>query len=195
MRWVALSAVVAALVSISSFGFATVFQVQPGVFDPDGTGIVTAQWIGRQGLPDDVGKANQALFLEKAGPTSVNASAFAVIGGVEGLTLTELGMTAIAAQGHPDSTSRCQTAGTSSLAASTGNLRNCRPRPTGRESGGKMVKGRFSLRAITSGRDLCLVWWSRASPSSSMRDLDLRCSTISISTVHGSANLRSVRLR
>ena len=91
MRWVALSAVVAALVSISSFGFATVFQVQPGVFDPDGTGIVTAQWIGRQGLPDDVGKANQALFLEKAGPTSVNASAFAVIGGVEGLTLTELG--------------------------------------------------------------------------------------------------------
>ena len=91
MRWVALSAVVAALVSISSFGFATVFQVQPGVFDPDGTGIVTAQWIGRQGLPDDVGKANQALFLQKDGPTSANASAFAVIGGVEGLTITELG--------------------------------------------------------------------------------------------------------
>ena len=91
MRWVALSAVVAALVSISSFGFATVFQVQPGVFDPDGTGIVTAQWIGRQGLPDDVGKANQALLLQKDGPTSANASAFAVIGGVEGLTITELG--------------------------------------------------------------------------------------------------------
>src|SRR5437879_2507545 len=91
MRWVALSAVVAALVSISSFGFATVFQVQPGVFDPYGTGIVTAQWIGRQGLPDDVGKANQALFLQKDGPTSANASAFAVIGGVEGLTITELG--------------------------------------------------------------------------------------------------------
>src|SRR5436189_5719382 len=91
MRWVALSAVVAALVSISSFGFATVFQVQPGVFDPDGTGIVTAQWIGRQGLPDDVGKANQALFLQKDGPTSANASAFAVIVGVEGLTITELG--------------------------------------------------------------------------------------------------------
>ena len=91
MRWVALSAVVAALVSISSFGFATVFQVQPGVFDPDGTGIVTAQWIGRQGLPDDVGKANQALFLQKDGPTSANASAFAVIGGAEGLTITELG--------------------------------------------------------------------------------------------------------
>ena len=91
MRWVALSAVVAALVSISSFGFATVVQVLPGLFDPDGTGIVTAHWITRQGLADDVGKANQALFLEKAGPTSVNASAFAVIGGVEGLTLTELG--------------------------------------------------------------------------------------------------------
>src|SRR5436309_4070214 len=91
MRWVALSAVVAALVSISSFGFATVIQVQPDVFDPDGTGIVRAQWIGRQGLPDDVGKANQALFLQKDGPTSANASAFAVIGGVEGLTLTELG--------------------------------------------------------------------------------------------------------
>src|SRR5207247_623493 len=91
MRWVALSAVVAALVSISSFGFATVVQVLPGLFDPDGTGIVTAHWVTRVGLPDDVGKANQALFLEKAGPTSVNASAFAVIGGVEGLTLTELG--------------------------------------------------------------------------------------------------------
>ena len=91
MRWVALSAVVAALVSISSFGFATVIQVQPDVFDPDGTGIVRAQWIGRQGLPDDVGKANQALFLQKDGPTSANASAFAVIGGVEGLTITELG--------------------------------------------------------------------------------------------------------
>src|SRR5438552_12967227 len=91
MRWVALSAVVVALVSISSFGFATVIQVIPGLFDPDGTGIVTAHWITRQGLVDDVGKANHALFLQKDGPTSVNASAFAVIGGVEGLTLTELG--------------------------------------------------------------------------------------------------------
>src|SRR5437867_15856 len=91
MRWVALSAVVAALVSISSFGFATVIQVIPGLFDPDGTGIVTAHWVTRVGLPDDVGKANHALFLEKAGSTSVNAAAFAVIGGVEGLTLTELG--------------------------------------------------------------------------------------------------------
>ena len=91
MRCVALSAVVAALVSISSFGFATVVQVLPGLFDPDGTGIVTAHWITRQGLADDVGKANHALFLQKDGPTSVNASAFAVIGGVEGLTLTELG--------------------------------------------------------------------------------------------------------
>ena len=91
MRWVALSAVVAALVSISSFGFATVVQVLPGLFDPDGTGIVTAHWVTRVGLPDDIGKANHALFLEKAGPTSVNASAFAVIGGIEGLTLTELG--------------------------------------------------------------------------------------------------------
>src|SRR5439155_26607519 len=92
MRWVALSAVVAALVSISSFGFATVVQVLPGLFDPDGTGIVTAHWITRQGLADDVGKANHALFLQKDGPTSVNASAFAVIGGVAGLTLTELGL-------------------------------------------------------------------------------------------------------
>src|SRR5439155_13809136 len=91
MRWVALSAVVAALVSISSFGFATVVQVLPGLFDPDGTGIVTAHWVTRVGLPDDVGKANHALFLQKDGPTSVNASAFAVIGGIEGLTLTELG--------------------------------------------------------------------------------------------------------
>src|SRR5438034_6371524 len=91
MRWVALSAVVAALVSISSFGFATVVQVLPGLFDPDGTGIVTAHWVTRVGLADDVGKANHALFLQKDGPTSVNASAFAVIGGVEGLTLTELG--------------------------------------------------------------------------------------------------------
>jgi len=150
MRWVALSAVVAALVSISSFGFATVVQVLPGLFDPDGTGIVTAHWITRQGLADDVGKANHALFLQKDGPTSVNASAFAVIGGVEGLTLTELGF----------------------------DYRN---------------DGHCGA-AITLGRDL--VWRSsRASPSSSMRDLDLRCSTISISTVHGSANLRSVRLR
>src|SRR2546426_4356435 len=91
MRWVALSAVVVALVSISSFGFATVIQVIPGLFDPDGTGIVTAHWVTRVGLPDDVGKANHALFLQKDGPTSVNAAAFAIIGGVEGLSLTELG--------------------------------------------------------------------------------------------------------
>src|SRR5438552_4214127 len=91
MRWVALSAVVAALVSISSFGFATVIQVIPGLFDPDGTGIVTAHWVTRVGLPDDIGKASHPLLLQKGGTTSVNASAFAVIGGIEGLTLTELG--------------------------------------------------------------------------------------------------------
>src|SRR2546428_708297 len=92
MRWVGFSVVVVALVSIFvTFGLATAFQVQPGLFDPDGTGIVTAHWVTRQGLPDDIGKANHALFLEKAGSTSVNAAAFAIIGGVEGLSLTELG--------------------------------------------------------------------------------------------------------
>src|SRR5207244_8637296 len=103
MRWVALSAVVAALVSISSFGFATVIQVIPGLFDPDGTGIVTAHWVTRVGLPDDVGKANHALFLEKAGSTSVNAAAFAVIGGVRsaGLPISEPLILILSSNAHP----------------------------------------------------------------------------------------------
>lgn len=81
----------ACLISLPSLGLAEAFQVHPVPFDPEGTGIVTAHWMTRVGLPDDSGKANHGLFLEKAGPTATNAAGVAIVGGVEGITLTELG--------------------------------------------------------------------------------------------------------
>src|SRR6478609_1462351 len=61
-------------------------RVQPGIYDPDGTGIVVADW--RQGGGSGYGVS---LFLAKNGATETNAAAGAEIPGVDGITLTELG--------------------------------------------------------------------------------------------------------
>lgn len=92
MRWSAAAMIITVYLLVSAIsGSASAFQVLPVPYDPDDTGIVTAHWVTRQGLPDDIGKANHALFLEKAGSTATNAAGVAIVGGVEGLELTELG--------------------------------------------------------------------------------------------------------
>src|SRR6267143_889675 len=80
------------------------FTVRTGEFDPGNTFLVQAQWLDGIGCPNGTGyndpacassndssdKHNQGLLLAKTGPTSTNASAFAVINGVTG-QVTELG--------------------------------------------------------------------------------------------------------
>ena len=94
----------------------TKFQAKPGEFDPAKTFLVQAQWLKGIGCPtgakvatfpsttptgtftdpacptgDASDKKNEGLLLVKTGPTDNNASAFAEIKGVKGITLTELG--------------------------------------------------------------------------------------------------------
>ena len=80
------------------------FLVRSGEFDPGNTFLVQAQWLDGIGCPNGTGyndsacaakndstdKHNQGLLLAKTGPTTTNASAFAVISGVKG-PVTELG--------------------------------------------------------------------------------------------------------
>ncbi len=95
---------------------ATSFQVKPDEFDPAKTFLVQAQWLEGIGCPtgakvatypstsptgtytdpacttgDSSDKKNEGLLLAKTGPTTNNASAFAELKGLEGVTLTELG--------------------------------------------------------------------------------------------------------
>src|SRR5438105_818722 len=65
-------------------------KVQPGVYDPDHTGIISSAWVAHQGLPD-AGNSDHALYMAKLGPTATNAAAVATVDGVKGITLTELG--------------------------------------------------------------------------------------------------------
>ena len=60
------------------------FKARPGIFDPNNTGAVQAQWVSKVGEPDDRGKGNFALYLQKAAPTSAFSAAGAIIDGVEG---------------------------------------------------------------------------------------------------------------
>jgi hypothetical protein len=64
-------------------------KAKPWVYDPASLGIIESTWVSGEGLPD-VGNANQALYLRKAGPTSTNAAAGASIDGVAGMTITSL---------------------------------------------------------------------------------------------------------
>jgi len=89
----AVLALVAALVGLALVGAALAgppFRAKPFEFDPDGTGIVDAAWLAHEGLPD-AGNSNHALFLAKDGLTATNASSGAIIQGVAGIMLTELG--------------------------------------------------------------------------------------------------------
>lgn len=67
------------------------FRAKPFEFDPTNSGIVEAAWIPHEGLPDNNGNSNHALFLSKDGLTATNASSGAILQGVAGITLTELG--------------------------------------------------------------------------------------------------------
>src|SRR5437879_9375140 len=96
------------------------FTVVPFEFDPFHTHLVAAEWKGGLGCPtnattapflppdfstvgsgtytdpacptgDPADKLNQGLLLAKTGPTNNDASAGAVIVGVKGVKLTELG--------------------------------------------------------------------------------------------------------
>ena len=66
------------------------FKAMPGTYDPDRTGIISSAWVAGIGLPD-AGNSNHGLYMAKDGPTPTNAAAYAVIDGVEGIKLTELG--------------------------------------------------------------------------------------------------------
>jgi hypothetical protein len=73
----------------------------PVINDPTASGIVSAKWVARQGLPDNPRsskarppkrfKPGHALFLQKNGLSATDASARVDIQGVEGITLTEIG--------------------------------------------------------------------------------------------------------
>src|SRR5688572_3302506 len=88
--------VVAALVTFTGLTLTGIaiggppFRAKPFEFDPNNSNIVEAAWITHEGLPD-AGNANHALFLAKDGLTATIASSGAVIQGVSGITLTELG--------------------------------------------------------------------------------------------------------
>jgi hypothetical protein len=73
--------IVIALASAASAG--DVLKAQPGAWDPEETGIITAAWMPGTGLPD-AGDSDHGLVLEKNGPTTANAAAVAVIRGGEG---------------------------------------------------------------------------------------------------------------
>ncbi len=67
------------------------FTATPGVFDPDGTGIVRAELLTLL-VPKSVDHHRRSvyLFLQKNGLTSANAAAGADFGGVAGIRLTSL---------------------------------------------------------------------------------------------------------
>jgi len=66
------------LVLASIANAAQPLMVKPWIYDPDNTGIVNSGWVPKQGLPD-AGGSNHALYLQKAGETTVNASAGATV--------------------------------------------------------------------------------------------------------------------
>ena len=85
------SLIAAASLAASGVAFADPgLQAKPGTFDPDKTGIVSAQWSNNIGLPDS-GGSNFGLALSKNGTTATNAAAGAGITGVEGMVFNEVG--------------------------------------------------------------------------------------------------------
>jgi hypothetical protein len=100
----------AIFVLTASAAYAAVrFSVRTGEFDPSNTFLVQAEWLSGIGCPtsarttvgtytdggcptgDASDRQTQGLLLAKTGPTANNASAFAVLQGVQGTALTELG--------------------------------------------------------------------------------------------------------
>jgi len=97
------------LLTVSVAYAAVRFTVRTGEFDPSNTFLVQAEWLSGIGCPtnahtsvgtytdsgcptgDATDRQNQGMLLAKTGPTANNASAFAVLDGVNGTVLTELG--------------------------------------------------------------------------------------------------------
>ena len=97
------------LLTVSAAYAAVRFTVRTGEFDPSNTFLVQAEWLSGIGCPtnahtsvgtytdsgcptgDATDRQNQGMLLAKTGPTANNASAFAVLDGVNGTVLTELG--------------------------------------------------------------------------------------------------------
>jgi hypothetical protein len=75
---------------IAALFAANSFKARQWAYDPDNTGVVSAAWVTKQGLPD-AGKSDHALYLAKMGPTADNASGGATIDGVAGIVLSEIG--------------------------------------------------------------------------------------------------------
>ncbi|MBM4273713.1 MAG: hypothetical protein FJ134_04505 [Deltaproteobacteria bacterium] len=66
-------------------------KVQPFLLNPPTEqGLAAAAWVKRQGLPD-AGKAGHALFFKKTAAAPADTQPGAMINGVKGLTITELG--------------------------------------------------------------------------------------------------------
>jgi hypothetical protein len=72
------------------FAASKFMKVKPAVFDPGDTDEVASAWVTRQGLPD-AGKSDHALYLAKTTTTATNAAALAIVQGVQGTKLTEIG--------------------------------------------------------------------------------------------------------
>jgi hypothetical protein len=107
---IALVAVLFGIIAATAVAAGPVFNVvKPGEFDPGKSLLVSATWLQGIGCPtganassgpytdpacatgDQMDKKNEGLLLAKTGPTANNASAFAQLQNVQGLTLTELG--------------------------------------------------------------------------------------------------------
>lgn len=69
-----LVALAALAVSATALVASGKLKATPVAFDPDGSGIVVAEWRSGVGEPD-AGASNHGLVLEKNGPTSTNAAA------------------------------------------------------------------------------------------------------------------------
>src|SRR5579864_9718230 len=73
-------------VSLSVQGFAGSLTLHPAGFGP----FSYAAWKAQQGLPDDTGNANQALYFQKMTTTGTYAAGVAVINGVQGMPASAL---------------------------------------------------------------------------------------------------------
>jgi hypothetical protein len=90
MKTLLLSSALIIVTSVAAIAVQPI-TVLPGTYDPDHTGIITSAWVPGTGFPNSAGDtADHGLILQKNGPTTTNAAAFAIIKGVEGLSTTGL---------------------------------------------------------------------------------------------------------
>ena len=83
-----LAAVAMVATPVAAGGFS--IKVQPWTYDPGHTGIIVSAWHTHIGL-SDAGNSDHGLVLQKNGPTATNAAAGASVGGVKGITISNIG--------------------------------------------------------------------------------------------------------